>query len=48
MDTDTDRLGYRETNPDEDGHGPDWYHAVKELGGEVILDLQDDLWEEGW
>lgn len=41
-------LGHHETNPDEDGHGPDWYHAVEELGGEVIQDLQDDLWEEGW
>jgi len=27
----------------DDGHGPDWYHAVEELGGEVIQSLQDEL-----
>jgi len=43
-------LGHHETNPDEDGHGPDWYHAVEELSGEVIQDLQEDLdlTEERW
>ncbi len=39
-------LGHHESNPSEDGHGPDWYHEVEELGGELIHQLlaeQDNL-----
>lgn len=33
-------LGHHKSNPSEDGHGPDWYHEVEELSGEVIHQLQ--------
>jgi len=36
-------LGHHETDPSEDGHGPGWYHAVEELSGDVIQDLQERL-----
>jgi hypothetical protein len=38
-------IGHHETDPEEDGHGPRWYHAVEELSGEVIQDLERELEE---
>lgn len=36
-------IGHHETDPDKDGHGPRWYHAVEELSGEVIQNLEQEL-----
>lgn len=36
-------LGHHESNPADDGHGPDWYHTVEKLSGDVIHDLQERL-----
>jgi hypothetical protein len=36
-------LGHHETDPSDDGHGPDWYRTVEELSGEVIYSLQDEF-----
>ena len=36
-------IGHHETDPDRDGHGPRWYHAVEELSGEVIQNLEQEL-----
>lgn len=35
-------LGHHETDPEEDGHGPQWYHAIEELSGDVIHQLQEE------
>jgi hypothetical protein len=34
-------LGHHEGS--DDGHGPDWYHAVEELSGEVIHSLYTEI-----
>ncbi|SDX65911.1 hypothetical protein SAMN04487946_101583 [Halobellus clavatus] len=36
-------IGHHETDPNRDGHGPRWYHAVEELSGEVIQNLEQEL-----
>jgi hypothetical protein len=36
-------IGHHETDPEKDGHGPNWYQAVEELSGEVIQNLEEEL-----
>jgi len=36
-------IGHHVTDPQKDGHGPRWYHAVEELSGEVIQNLEQEL-----
>jgi len=36
-------IGHHEADPEKDGHGPNWYHAVEELSGEVIQNLEQEL-----
>ena len=36
-------LGHHETTPEKDGHGPQWYHKLEELSGDIIHQLQDEL-----
>jgi hypothetical protein len=36
-------IGHHETDPEKDGHGPNWYHAVEKLSGEVIQNLEQEL-----
>lgn len=36
-------LSHHESNPPEDGHGPDWYRAVEELSGDIIQNLHERL-----
>ncbi len=38
-------LGHHETDPVEAGHGPEWYHTVEELSGEVIRSLEEEIEE---
>lgn len=36
-------LGHHQTDPSDDGHGPDWYQTVEYLSGQVIHDLQTEM-----
>lgn len=35
-------LGHHKTNPEDAGHGPDWYQTVEQLAGQVIYSLSDN------